>query len=167
MSSNTGRPKPEVKPSPTNTGRWGFMKYLDSFGAKKTYPEPQPAPTTMLGSDMPFEPEVMKKVLGRVKAEKARVQLSESVIRVPMLDANKRKVWAYGHFLKYTGPGGSATITPGGDIYTGGDAHMRMSMVPGMTGKTNPETGRTDYSIPEAQMWQPSSNFSYTKPDES
>ena len=116
----------------------------------------------MKASDTPFEPEVMRHLVGKADPSKATVSMEESAVSFPMTDDQGRRGRATGYFLQYRGPRGSALITPGGEIVTEPRQHMMRNMAPGM--KREPGEFSV-YSIPKDQMTQPAWKFSSFEPD--
>lgn len=157
--SNTGRPPPTMESSSSNTGRPKTFTYKDPYAMGKTYPMKSTTSQVKV-SDTPFEPEVMRHLIGKNgNLDKAKVQLISSAVTFPMTDNKGRNVSATGHFLQYRGPGGFALITPGGEVITKmPDAVMKKDMAPGMA---RSKVQFEPHSIPSSEMTQPASNFSH------
>jgi hypothetical protein len=149
--------KDDSKPNILKRISAAFFTYDDRAASGKTY-APAPASQRMKANDTPFEESVIKHLMGNLNREKTPVTVTASVVQFPMTDDQGRRVVATGHFLQYAGPRGKALITPGGEIITGPEQHMRKDMAPGMVR----ERGEfTSYSIPPENMTQPASNFSH------
>ena len=157
--SNIGRPAPTMESSSSNTGRPKTFTYKDPYAMGKTYPM-RSTTSHVKVSDTPFEPEIMRHLIGKNgNPDKAKVQLTSSAVTFPMTDNKGRNVSVTGHFLQYRGAGGSALITPGGEVITKmPDAVMKKDMAPSMA---RPKAQFEPYSIPLSEMTQPASNFSH------
>ena len=161
---NKGRMPEVVSRAPRNVGRppSPTLRYDDPAASGKTYEPMKKGPQTMKASDSPFEPEVLRHLVGKADPSKTNVSMVESAVSFPMTDEQGRRGKATGHFLQFRGPRGSALITPGGEIVTEPRQHMMKDMAPGM--KRQPGEFSV-YSIPKEQMTQPASMFSYFFPD--
>jgi hypothetical protein len=158
---NKGRMPETVSPSPGNVGRprspTPTLRYDDAAASGKTYEPTRKGPQMMKASDSPFEPEVLRHLVGKADPAKTQVFLEESAVSFPMTDERGQRGKAIGYFLQYRGPKGSALITPGGEVVTEPRQHMMKNMAPGM--KREPGEFPV-YSIPKDQLTQPAWKFS-------